>query len=241
MTFLINSNPELIEVINDSEETDLSIDDVLMPQDDVTTYNTSTNLGVFGFLRDNPEPEFFDAVGLRAMVDERAGLKIYAEQYDFETQQSVPYAYGDNATNEMYMNENGQWRDIEGEAEPEEIMYGTYSNVEPILRDDLSDLIEVRETDDYYVLYYLGEDKGIFDSLGELFSVEFTNANMDEMTTGVFGIINKDTTEFEHLSYITHAPGENPEEFLQIDVALDFLDYGEHDIGLPRPEGLELE
>lgn len=119
-------------------------------------------------------------------------------------------------------------------------MYGLYQNVEPILR-DLNEVIEIRETEDYYILYYLDEDEGIHDTLGELFSVEFTNANMNELVSAVFGIVNKDTEELEHLSYISHAPGVDDSEYLQIDVALDFLDYGEYDDeGVSIPADLDI-
>lgn len=239
VTFLVSSNPELIDVINSAEETDLTVDDVLMEQDSVTTYNTATYLGVYGFTEDTDEPAFSDTVALRGAVDERDGLRVLVDQYDPAAGDYAPHGFGDTGDGETFLFDGVSWQDYSAEAGAEEIMYGLYMNVEPILK-ELSDTIEVRETEDYYVLYYVGESEAVYDSFGSLFEVEFTNANMDELVSSVFGIINKETDELEHISYISHAPGMNPSEYLQIDVALDFMQYGEYDeTGIEKPVDIE--
>lgn len=239
--FMLNPNDELISLINEAEETDLTVEDVLKPASEVSSYYARTGLGIFTFQGDSEEPDSYDIVALDGEVDESEGLEIYVEERDLETEQSFEHGYGNSEEDVVYLHDGQNWVDQSSQSSPEEIMHGLYSNVEPVLT-DLGDLLEVRETDDYHILYYLGgDDDEIYNSLGTLFDIEFTNADMDSRASGVFGIINKSSEELEHLSYVSHAPSLDGNQELQVDLVLDFLEYGNYDDAVEPPENLNLD
>ena len=236
---MFENNVDPIEEFEDAEESDETLEDVLKHKDEVTSYYSEAFLFINVFDGEE-EPRDSDIVGLTAEINENEDeLQVYSGQWYEEAEEIFPYAYADNDTL-LYLDE-GTWTDITGQAEAEEIYYGTYSAIYDALMES-EDVVEVYEDDDNYYLINVGQEEVLHETFGTIYNVEFTNADMDEQNNAVLAIVDKESNELSELTYITNAPGLQEGQELQIEVAAKFDNYGEYDDRVTQPtEGDEVD
>lgn len=239
ITAMFENNVDPIEEFEDAEESDETLEDVLKHKDEVTSYYSEAFLFINVFDGEE-EPRDSDIVGLTAEINENEDeLQVYSGQWYEEAEEIFPYAYADNDTL-LYLDE-GTWTDITGQAEAEEIYYGTYSAIYDALMES-EDVVEVYEDDDNYYLINVGQEEVLHETFGTIYNVEFTNADMDEQNNAVLAIVDKESNELSELTYITNAPGLQEGQELQIEVAAKFDNYGEYDDRVTQPtEGDEVD
>lgn len=235
MTSMFELNSGIGELLASAEESDASVEDVLMPKEDVTTYYAETFMVINMFTGDSEEPADSDATGLTAEIDESEDFEIFSGMYDAAQDAIVPYAYAN--TDSLFVYESGMWNDYTGQADADEVYYGSYSNLYDAFMES-ADVMNVSEDDEYYYVHNIGTESVLHDTFGKVFSVEFTNADLEKQKNGVVGVIDKKNNELLKIAYLTYAPGlqEGEELFIEVSSILD--DYGEFDDGITVPEGL---
>lgn len=236
MTSMFELNSGIGEQLANASESDAAIEEVLMPKEDVATYYAETFMVINVFAGNSDLPQDSDMAGLTAEIDEGDDFEVFSGMFDPATSSIVPYAYAD--ANSLFVYENGMWNDYGGQAEAEEIYYGSYSNLHDAFMES-SDVINISEDDENYYLHNIGTENVLHDTFGSLFSVEFTNAELAEQQNAVVGIVDKETNELSHVAYVSTAPGLVEGEKLHIEVSSDLEDYGEYDDeGITVPEGI---
>src|SRR5699024_2914875 len=146
--------------------------------------------------------------GNRAEIDEADGaLEIASDYVDENFNVTTPHGYANSETGELYLNTEEGWADYSGQYGPEELVYGTYSNVHEII-EQMPDSLQVKEAGNYDILYYTGNDDEVHQLYQEYFQVEFTGTDMDELETGFVAFINQDSGELESANLIASAPSE---------------------------------
>lgn len=236
MTSMFELNSGIGEQLANASESDAAIEEVLMPKEDVATYYAETFMVINVFAGNSDLPADSDMAGLTAEIDEGDEFEVFSGMFDSATSSIVPYAYAD--ANSLFVYENGMWNDYGGQAEAEEIYYGSYSNLHDAFMES-ADVINISEDDENYYLHNIGSENVLHDTFGRLFSVEFTNAELSEQQNAVVGIVDKETNELSHVAYVSTAPGLVEGEKLHIEVSSDLEDYGEYDDeGITVPEGI---
>lgn len=239
ITALFENNAEPIEAFEGAEKADVDLEDVLKPKDEVTSYYSETFMLINAFEAESDEPADTDLIGLTAEINEEDELQVYSGQWYQEDEFIYPYAYADSDTL-LYIAED-KWTDITGEAEAEEIYYGTYSSVYDALMES-EDVIEIFEDDDNYYLINVGQEEVLHETFGSIYEVEFQNADEESQNNAVLAIVDKDSNEVSDLTYISNAKGLAEGIELQIEVAAKFDNYGDYDDGVTEPtEGEEIE
>lgn len=236
MTSMFELNSGIGEQLANASESDAAIEEVLMPKEDVATYYAETFMVINVFAGNSDLPADSDMAGLTAEIDEGDEFEVFSGMFDPATSSIVPYAYAD--ADSLFVYENGMWNDYGGQAEAEEIYYGSYSNLHDAFMES-ADVINISEDDENYYLHNIGSENVLHDTFGRLFSVEFTNAELSEQQNAVVGIVDKETNELSHVAYVSTAPGLVEGEKLHIEVSSDLEDYGEYDDeGITVPEGI---
>lgn len=236
MTSMFELNSGIGEQLANASESDAAIEEVLMPKEDVATYYAETFMVINVFAGNSDLPADSDMAGLTAEIDEGDEFEVFSGMFDPAKSSIVPYAYAD--ADSLFVYENGMWNDYGGQAEAEEIYYGSYSNLHDAFMES-SDVINISEDDENYYLHNIGSENVLHDTFGSLFSVEFTNAELSEQQNAVVGIVDKETNELSHVAYVSTAPGLVEGEKLHIEVSSDLEDYGEYDDeGITVPEGI---
>lgn len=236
MTSMFEMNSGLGEQLSNAEESDASLEDVLMPKEDVSTYYAETFMVIHVFTGESEEPADSDVAGLTAEIDEGDAFEVFSGMFDPAQSAVVPYAYAN--TDSLFVYENSMWNDYTGQADPEEIYYGSYSNLYDAFVES-ADVMNVSEDDENYYLHNIGSEAVLHDTFGTLFSVEFTNADLEQQQNGVVGVVDKETNELSQVGYISTAPGVVEGERLHIEVSSNLEDYGEYDeSGITVPEGI---
>lgn len=235
MTSMFELNSGIGELLASAKESDASVEDVLMPKEDVTTYYAETFMVINMFTGDSEEPADSDATGLTAEIDESEDFEIFSGMYDAAQDAIVPYAYAN--TDSLFVYESGMWNDYTGQADADEVYYASYSNLYDAFMES-ADVMNVSEDDEYYYVHNIGTESVLHDTFGKLFSVEFTNADLEKQKNGVVGVIDKENNELLKIAYLSYAPGMNEGEELFIEVSSILDDYGEFDDGITVPEGL---
>ena len=236
MTSMFEMNSGLGEQLSNAEESDAALEEVLMPKEDVSTYYAETFMVIHVFTGDSEQPADSDMAGLTAEIDESDAFEVFSGMFDPAESAVVPYAYAN--TDSLFVYENGMWNDYTGQADAEEIYYGSYSNLYDAFMES-ADVVNVSEDDENYYLHNIGSEDVLHDTFGTLFSVEFTNADLAEQQNGVIGVVDKETNELSQVAYVSTAPGVVEGERLHIEVSSNLDDYGEYDdSGITVPEGI---
>ncbi len=236
MTSMFEMNSGLGEQLSNAEESDASLEEVLMPKEDVSTYYAETFMVIHVFTGESEEPADSDMAGLTAEIDEGDAFEVFSGMFDPAQSAVVPYAYAN--TDSLFVYENSMWNDYTGQADPEEIYYGSYSNLYDAFVES-ADVMNVSEDDENYYLHNIGSEDVLHDTFGTLFSVEFTNADLEQQQNGVVGVVDKETNELSQVGYVSTAPGVVEGERLHIEVSSNLEDYGEYDeSGITVPEGI---
>ena len=236
MTSMFELNSGIGEQLANASESDAAIEEVLMPKEDVATYYAETFMVINVFAGNSDLPADSDMAGLTAEIDEGDEFEVFSGMFDPAKSSIVPYAYAD--ADSLFVYENGMWNDYGGQAEAEEIYYGSYSNLHDAFMES-ADVINISEDDENYYLHNIGSENVLHDTFGRLFSVEFTNAELSEQQNAVVGIVDKETNELSHVAYVSTAPGLVEGEKLHIEVSSDLEDYGKYDDeGITVPEGI---
>ena len=229
---LFELNEDVAEELEDAEESDATLEEVLKDKDDVTSYYAETYMMINAFDGSSDKAADNDLVGLTAEINEEGdNFQVYSGQYDESIQKVQPYAYADEDT--LLVQENGTWNDYTGQAPADEVYYGSYSNVYDAFMES-EDVIDVLEDDDNYYLINVGQEEVLHDTFGELYQVEFTNADPETQNNAVVAIVDKETNEIDKLSYLSNAKGLTGGQELYIEIAAEFDDYGEYDEGVDR-------
>lgn len=229
-------NSGLGEQLSNAEESDAALEEVLMPKEDVSTYYAETFMVIHVFTGDSEAPADSDMAGLTAEIDESDAFEVFSGMFDPVQSAVVPYAYAN--TDSLFVYENGMWNDYTGQAEAEEIYYGSYSNLYDAFMES-ADVVNVSEDDENYYLHNIGSEDVLHDTFGTLFSVEFTNADLEQQQNGVIGVVDKETNELSQVAYVSTAPGIVEGERLHIEVSSKLDEYGEYDdSGITVPEGI---
>ena len=227
---LFELNEDVAEELEDAEESDATLEEVLKDKDDVTSYYAETYMMINAFDGSSDKAADNDLVGLTAEINEEGdNFQVYSGQYDESIQKVQPYAYADEDT--LLVQENGTWNDYTGQAPADEVYYGSYSNVYDAFMES-EDVIDVLEDDDNYYLINVGQEEVLHDTFGELYQVEFTNADPESQNNAVVAIVDKETNEIDKLSYLSNAKGLTSGQELYIEIAAEFDDYGEYDDGV---------
>ncbi|HJG33242.1 MAG TPA: hypothetical protein K8V97_05940, partial [Jeotgalicoccus aerolatus] len=237
MTTKFELNSGIGETLSSASESDASIEEVMMPKEDVTTYYAETFMVINLYAAGNTEtPADNDMAGLTAEIDEREEMEVFSGQFDPATSTVVPYAYANSES--LFVNEGGMWNDYTGQAPADQIYYGSYSNLYDAFMES-SEVINVSEDDDNYYLHNIGTETVLHDTFGTLFNVEFTNADTSQQKNGVVGVVDKESQELVHIAYMSSAPGITEGEMLHIEIASGLGNYGEYDeSGITVPEGI---
>lgn len=236
MTSMFEMNSGLGEQLSNAEESEASLENVLMPKKDVTNYYAETFLVIHAFKGDSEMPVDTDMAGLTAEIDEKDAFEVFSGMYDPAQKAVVPYVYANNNT--LFVYENGIWNDYTGQASSEEIYYGSYSNLYDAFVES-AEVINVSEDDEHYYLHNIGLENVLHDTFGTLFSVEFTNADFEQQQNGIIGVVDKKTNELLQVAYVSTAPGVVEGERLHIEVSSNLGNYGEYDgSGITVPEGI---
>ena len=235
MTSMFELNSGIGAMLDSADESDASVEDILMPKEDVTTYYAETFMVINMFTGDSEQPADSDAAGLTAEIDESEDFEIFSGMYDAAQDAIVPYAYAN--TDSLFVYESGMWNDYTGQADADEVYYASYSNLYDAFMES-ADVMNVSEDDEYYYVHNIGTESVLHDTFGKLFSVEFTNADLEKQKNGVVGVIDKENNELLKIAYLSYAPGLNEGEELFIEVSSILDDYGEFDDGITVPEGL---
>lgn len=235
MTSMFELNSGIGEILNSAEESDASLEDVLMPKEEVSTYYAETFMVINVFTGGSEEPANNDAAGLTAEIDESDGFEIFSGMYDLAQDAIMPYAYAN--TDSLFVYESGMWNDYTGQAEADEIYYASYSNLYDAFMES-SEVMNVSEDDEYYYLHNIGTEEGLHDTFGTLFNVEFTNADLEQQKNGVVGVVDKENNELLKIAYLSYAPGMVEGEELYIEVSSILDDYDKFDDGITVPEGI---
>ncbi len=234
ITSMFEMNSGLAELLDNAEESDADIEEVLKPADEVTSYFSQTFMVIHAFAAGSDTPAESDVAGLNAEIDESDGVEVYSEVYDMNSGTFIPNIYAN--PDQLAAYDGAGWADQTGTAESEEVYYGTYSNLHEAFM-ETSDVIEISEDDDYYFLHNIGEEESLHEQFGNIFNVEYTGANMDEMENAVIGVVDKSSGDLIHVAYISTAPGqENPDEQLHIEIAEEIDQYGEYDDSVTVPD-----
>ena len=188
MTSMFELNSRFGEQLANATEYDAAIDEVLMPKEDVATYYAETFMVINVFAGNSDLPANSDMSALTAEIDESEEFEVFSGMFDSATSSIVPYDYADESS--LYVYENGRWYDYGGQAEAEEIYYGSYSNLYDAFMES-SDVINISEDDENYYLHNTGSENVLHDTFGRLFSLEFTNAELAEQQNAVVGIVDK--------------------------------------------------
>lgn len=236
MTSMFEMNSGLGEQLSNAEESDAAPEEVLVPKEDISTYYAETFMVIHVFTGDSEAPADSDMAGLTAEIDESDAFEVFSGMFDPVQSAVVPYAYAN--TDSLFVYENGMWNDYTGQAEAEEIYYGSYSNLYDAFMES-ADVVNVSEDDENYYLHNIGSEDVLHDTFGTLFSVEFTNADLEQQQNGVIGVVDKETNELSQVAYVSTAPGIVEGERLHIEVSSKLDEYGEYDdSGITVPEGI---
>src|SRR5699024_10057365 len=145
MTTKFELNSGIGETLSSASESDASIEEVMMPKEDVTTYYAETFMVINLYAAGNTEtPADNDMAGLTAEIDEREEMEVFSGQFDPATSTVVPYAYANSES--LFVNEGGMWNDYTGQAPADQIYYGSYSNLYDAFMES-SEVINVSEDD----------------------------------------------------------------------------------------------
>ncbi len=223
-------------LLENAEPSDVEIDEVLKPLDEITSYFSETFMVIHIFTGDADYPADSDYAGLNAEIDESDGLEVYSEFYDSLSGTFMPNIYANEI--QFLVHDGDRWIDESGTAGNEDVYYGSYSNLYDAFM-TTRDVISISEDADYYFLHSIGSEPSLHEVFGSIYNVEYTGADMDEMQNAVVGIIDKSTDELTHLAYISTAPGLGTDEVLHIEISARFDNYGEYDDGTTVPEASE--
>lgn len=234
MTSISAMNADVVEMLENVSETDENVEDILKQKDDVGTYYAEAFVMINIFDGVNSEPVQSDMTGLIAEVDEREDIEVYAEVHDPASDEFVPHRYGN--PDSVFAYEDGMWSEVTSGTTTGEIFHATYSTVYDAFL-EMEDIMDVGEDDEHYYLYNIGTEMVLHEEFGEMFNVEYTGADEDAMENAVVGVVDKSNGELVHLVYISTAPAEQGDEYLQIEVASTFGGYGEYDdTGITVPD-----
>ena len=225
MTSMLAMNSPVPSMLDNAEQTDAAIEDILKTKEEVTTYYGETFMTIDVFDSADSEPLQSDTVGLIAEMDEEVGMEVYSEIHDPASDEFIPHHYGN--PDSVFAYQDGMWTE-DPSSEAEEIFHATYSSLYDAFI-DTEDVIEILEDDEYYYLYDIGDEMILHDVFGDMFEVEYTGADEEAMENGVVGIVNKEDGTFAHLAYISTAPALHGNEYLHIEVAASYGDYGAYD------------
>ncbi|GAB3058711.1 hypothetical protein ACFOU0_04375 [Salinicoccus sesuvii] len=215
------------ELLEEAEETTLGFEDVMRPVSEVTSYEHNT--AIILELTENGNVMEQQFQGIVAEVRESDEIELASDFFDENYQIVGPYAYGNTDTEEVLVHENGEWVDYSSQFEVEDLINGLYSKIDSMLQ-EMSDLMQVLETDEYYILNYAGTDIEVFELYQEHFEVTFENANLTQLELGMLGFINKETEDLESVNLISTAPSrEDSNQFVTIEIILNYSDYGAFD------------
>lgn len=226
------------DMIESAEETDKSVESVLQEPSEVTSYIQETAIAIEVTDGEQVLDEGF--TGNRAEIDETDGaLEVASDYVDENFNVTQPHGYANSETGELLINSEQGWADYSAQYGPEELVYGTYSNMYEII-EQLPDSLQVKEAGNYDLLYYTGNDDEVHQLYQEYFQVEFTGANMEELETGFVAFINQESGELESANLMASAPAEqDPQQEVKIEIILNYSDYGAFDdkeIKKPNPD-----
>lgn len=226
MTSILSMNAPVPGMLDDAVQTDEEMQNLLTAKDDITTYYGETFMVVDVFDGVNSEPFQSDTVGLIAELDEGEDMEVYSEIHEPSSDEFTPHHYGNSEI--VYAYQDGLWTEDTSGTTAEEVFHATYSNIHDAFI-EVEEVIEVAEDDEYYYLYNIGNEMVLHDVFGDMFEVEYTGADEDAMENAVIGIIDKTQGDFVHLTYISTAPSQSSDEYIQIEAAASYGDYGAYD------------
>ena len=215
------------EVFEASEPNDnLVFEDMLTAPDNVDNYMMDSR--VYLEIYDQGQAADQNYVGITSEVSEGGSLKIASDMIDQNLNVLEPYGYTNADNGELLLYENGSWVDYSNEFEPEELVYGLYSEIDAAIR-SMADRFETREHEAYNVLYYQGNDDEVYQMFEEMFDLEMNDVNLEERRMEVLVYTHKETGEITLMDFLAAAPVTGtPEQNLLIEVILSYYDYGSY-------------
>ncbi len=226
-------NPQQADVIENVKQSDKSVEDVIQPPSEVTSYKHETVIH-FSSVNDGQVTKETE-MGLTAEVYDAEDKMVMASEMIDENREAVrPHGYVNTENDEILLFKEGEWTDASSQYSTEEMVNGIYSNAYDMIS-QMSDLLEVQEAEDYYVLYYSGNDQSVFDIYKEKFNIEFTGPENDGIKTGMVAFINKETGVLESVKMKASSTGS--EEELVMIGTLNYTEYGALDAkDIERPD-----
>lgn len=117
-------------------------------------------------------------------------------------------------------------------------MYGLAENLVSIADENNSDF-KVFEDDDQFYLEYSGSENELTKSISDSYNVRYTKVDQNTLKYNVLYSFDKEDKTLDNFIFVSRVNGQNPNETLQIEVHVEFDDYGNHPASkILKPQGL---
>lgn len=223
---------EFGEELEGKEESSLKAQEIIAEAPDSPNYILNNYL----IMRvKNESTTNYDATVTRSMVDEADPAKIYTEVADKHTGEFRMFNYEENG--KAYVYDQGSWVEFPLEGK-DHVMYGLAENLVSIADENNSDF-KVFEDDDQFYLEYSGPENELTKSISDSYNVRYTKVDLNTLKYNVLYSFDKEDKTLDDFIFVSRVKGQNPNETLQIEVHVEFDDYGNHPASkITKPQGL---
>lgn len=223
---------EFGEELEGKQPSSKTVDDVLGKVPNAANYILNNYL----ILRvKDGETANYDAVVTRSMIDESSPAKMYTEIADKQTGEFSMLSYEEDG--KVYAYQDGTWSE-QSLGDKEHAVYGLTNNLKSAAFDN-KEVFKVFEDDDNYYLEYSGPQNKMTETLSDIYSFQYQNADLSTLKFNVVYSVDKDDNTLEDVIVISRVNGQNASQSLQMEVHAEFEDYGNHSANkIKRPEGL---